>query len=378
MATAAAAPTAAAELVGKSSLKTAFGVPAFDDDDMDTVACVVATAPDAAAPLLLHRIADAAALQHVRAAVKDLACDDARVARFPGPNPVSLDTSHFSRLAGEAYYVCEKTDGVRFALVCCRVPAGDSKPLNVCALLDRSLTAYVLPQRWLPRAAYQGTLLDGEVAWNKVRRRWEFLAFDAVCVSGIPVMHAPLTQRMDAVHRVLRVLTDARSRAAGTGGGADTDPVDLVPKTFVPCRSLREFEDRLPRLRASYDIDGVVLTPAAAPVAFGRHPGMFKLKFDARHTVDFLVGADGRQLSVFDSGAHVVVGTLAPGHAAPAGAIAECGVAPGAAPDAIARWVVVTVRSDKPTANDMLTYRKTLLNMRENLGMADLRRLFLK
>ena len=35
-------------------------------------------------------------------------------------------------------------------------------------------------------------------------------------------------------------------------------------------------------------------------------------------------------------------------------------------------WNMVLVREDKTTSNDMLTYTKTLVNIRENLGLADL------
>lgn len=337
---------------------------------MQTVACVAAAA-DGAPPLVLHRMTDTAYATRLQRALKDLACDDHRAPRFPGPNPVSLDTSHFPRLAAEPYYVCEKTDGVRFLMVCCTMDSKDGK-LNVCALVDRSSTAYLLPIGHLPRAAYQGTLLDGEAAWNKRRRRWEYLVFDAVCVSGIPVLDGTLKDRLAAAHRVLRVYSDSTPAAAATEA-TPADPVDLRAKNFVSCTRLEDFEASLGALQEQYDIDGVILTPARTPVTYGRHMGMFKLKFGSKHTVDFLVGEDGRQLRVFDAGAHVAVGSLFPGQAGAApGSIVECALAaPGTT-----LWTVVTTRTDKTTANDMFTYQKTLLNMREALDMSHLKRVF--
>lgn len=304
--------------------------------------------------LVLHRITDEAVTAQLRAVMRDMANDDSKAPRYPGPNPVSLDSSHFPRLASEPYFVCEKTDGVRYALVCCRVNSSrDGSVVKVCALVDRALTGYLLPLRHVPRAMFQGSLLDGELAWNKVARRWEFLVFDAVCVSGVPVMDGSLVDRMDAVHRVLRVYREAPE-----------DPVALRAKTFFPGAKFLDFERHLATVGESFDIDGLVLTPAAAPVRYGRHQGMLKLKFDARHTVDFLVGHDGLGLAVFDAGKHVTVGRLLV--RAQPGVIAECSRV-----EDTDDWDLVGVRTDKTTANDMYTYRKTLINMREALTIHD-------
>lgn len=327
-------------------------------NDMLRASSVIAALSPAGPALMLDRLEDPTSVRRV---MRDLASDDHRTERFPGPNPVSLDRSHFDRLRSEPYYVCEKTDGVRHALVCCTLnpPELGGRPVKVCALVDRALVVYLLPVRHLPRAVYQGTLLDGELTWNRGRRRWEFLVFDAVCVSGIPVLNATLPKRMDAVHRILRVYSRHPS---------SSDPVDLRAKTFVSCTKLSEFEASLPSIKTSYEIDGVILTPSLTPVQYGRHHGLFKLKDGGRHTVDFLVGPGGRQLSVFDNGTHVPVGTLR--ESAPPGCIAECAAVEGTT------WTLVHVRTDKKTANDMYTFQKTMLNMREGLGLRNLRDVF--
>lgn len=309
-------------------------------------------------PLRLHRVLEPCAA-HIRAAVKDLACDDAKGARFPGPNPVSLDTGHFAALRAQPYYVCEKTDGVRFLLVCCLVRGPGGETYKTCALVDRALCAYLLPLRHVPKAMFQGSLLDGELAWNAEEGAWDYLVFDAVCISGVPVLNDDLRARLGSVHRVLGVYArDPR------------DPVVLRAKSFVSCSKIGELDAHLAGARRKYAIDGIVLTPAQTPVVYGRHNGMFKLKFDARHTVDFMVGRDGMQLLVFDAGRHVPVGVLSI-TAAP-GCIAEC----AANPATEGLWDLVTVRTDKTTANDMVTFKKTLLNMRENLSLDDVKRVF--
>jgi hypothetical protein len=303
-----------------------------------------------AAPLVLHKLTDAAQLAQLVALVKDLACDDSPARRFPGPNPVSLDSTHFPALKKEPYYVCEKTDGVRHLLACCTLLRPAAEPLKLVALVDRAMNAYVLPVARVPKAMFQGTLLDGELVWNRALAHWQFLVFDAVTVSGIPVLNCTLRARLEAARRAV-----AAYRAE------PRDPVRLAIKTFVPCSKMADAEAHLKAAETQYETDGIILTPAISPVVYGRHMGMFKVKFNSRHTVDFLVGGDGRQLCVFDAGRHVQVGTLS--STSPPGGVVECALADRHA----SVWDLVTVRADKTTANDMFTYQRTLLNMREAL-----------
>lgn len=323
---------------------------------------------EAPPPLRLHKVTDADTVATLAAVLKDMACDDVKSSRFPGPNPVSLDTTHFDALRREPYYLCEKTDGVRFLLLCCSLPAhavttrSEAPIVNLVVLVDRALSFYLLPIQKMPKAMFQGSLLDGELAWNRTARRWDFLVFDAIIVSGIPVLNGSLVDRIAASHKALSVYAAVPAK----------DPVRLGIKTFVPCSRFGDVEAHLATASTSYEIDGVILTPAAAPVVYGRHGGMFKLKFGSRHTVDFVVGQDGRSLAVFDAGAHVTVGALRPEISAPPGAIAECTRCGDGT------WNLMLLRTDKTTANDMFTYQKTLLNMREKLTIDHVRRLFVQ
>lgn len=317
--------------------------------------------------LVLHKITDVGQQATLKAVLRELSCDDARILRFPGANPVSLDTSHFPRLRKEPYYACEKTDGVRMLLVCYTAEvamdpplAPNSRPVGVVVVIDRALAAYVVPIAKVPKAMFQGTMLDGELAWNHKDRTWDYLVFDAVSVSGVPVLDTPLPTRLKAAHRAL-----------GTYSFSPNDPIRLHMKSFVACDKLStQLEPHIGKMRQSYDVDGIILTPARTPVVYGRHTGMFKLKFDEKHTVDFLVAPDKKGLCVFDARRHVVVGTLRPEVFGTPGSIVECVmVSPGV-------WDITGVRTDKTTANDMLTYQKTLLNMREKLTLSDVVRVF--
>lgn len=342
-------------------------------------------------PLILPRVTDDASVAAVLAEMRRASGQDVANtwARFPGPNPVSLDRSHFGALRRQPYYVCEKTDGVRHALVCCRLPAPTERGFhNVCALVNRAMAVYLLPIQRLPRAAYQGTVLDGEVAWNREAGAWEYVAFDAPCVSGVPVRNEPLVERMGALHCIMKVYR-------GTGGVHERDPLALVPKAFYS--SIKDYEAALPALTRRYEVDGLILTPANPGCVYGQHAELFKLK--TKHTVDFLV-VQGDLLAVYDPRAqggngHTVVGRLEPHDRTQIppqpGAIVECSAAsqpgsfcaagpfpPPGGREQLGIWRLLGVRTDKTTANNMTTYTKTLLNIVENLTLDDLRTIFVK
>jgi hypothetical protein len=275
---------------------------------------------------------------------------------FPGPSPQSLERQDFEMIQNkkDTYWFCEKTDGVRYLLICLRY-----KGVNMALLMDRKCTdLYILPLQKFPRAAYQGSLFDGELAWNKCTGKFHFLIFDAVCVSGIPVWYLPLSHRIKCVSLCLSVYSPHHK-----------DPILCSIKTFIDIKYKESCLALLEKAKQCYDIDGVVLSPEKDEVVYGRHSGMFKLK--QKHTVDFIVHDDHGQLSIYNPQlkCQEVVASLAllAGQPLPpVGCVVEC-VYTGH-DDA---WSIVTVRKDKDTSNDRLTYDKTCFNMKEQLTLEE-------
>jgi hypothetical protein len=314
----------------------------------------IATEPEPMLGKVFHRVLEPDASRIVTAMWG--LCADARDApKFPGPSPVSLENRDLAGLRARAAetYVCEKTDGVRYALVFLT-----HNGHRVAALVNRRLAVWLCPLRGVPRAAYQGTVIDGELAYNKRVKAHQFVAFDAVCLSGIPVFHARFCQRVKWLHRVVEAM---RPEPAA-------DPIAVKVKEFVLASDWPAVLSHARKAAEFFDTDGLVFTPDAEPVRFGRHMKMHKWKRPDHHTVDFLVGHSDT-LAVFNKSTHVVVGRLVGGGAAP-GQIAECALVGGDA------WRAVGVRTDKNTANDMFTYQKTMNNIAENLDLDALGRCF--
>jgi len=76
---------------------------------------------------------------------------------FPGPQPISIEYKHFGFLKNDDYVVCEKTDGMRYMLVCI-LYGGKKKSILVNRNFD--MTEVSVNFR---RPAYNGTILDGEL-----------------------------------------------------------------------------------------------------------------------------------------------------------------------------------------------------------------------
>lgn len=300
--------------------------------------------------LTLHRVLDPdhAALLRVLSEVSG--SRDAR--KFPGSNPCSLERRDFPKLKQQPYFLCEKTNGVRFLLFCCELGGR-----RVCAIVDRAMAAYLLPLQTVPTAMFQGTVVDCELAHNKVEQQWQLLAFDAYVVCGVPMFHKPFSHRIGALQR-------ATQKYAFTAG----DPVPLKIKNFLPTGMFGSYRDHEASAAAFFDVDGLILTPELSHAAIGRHTELFKLK--TKHTVDYLVADNGVDLCVYDTSTrtHAQVASLR--EPTPPGTIAEC----LRGPDGL--WDVVCVRTDKTTANDRLTYERTLVNMRECITYDELQALF--
>lgn len=258
--------------------------------------------------------------------------------KFPGPSPVSIERKHLPLLRKEPYLVAAKTDGVRAALVCLRVGTVD-----YVAFMDRNRHVYAArgPPFELCTAWFQGTVIDGEIMDGC------FFAFDALIVSGACVAMLPFSERRFAVAHGLAMHHQSGKPA----------PLRILSKVFV---HPAEFDVSH---AAAHGSDGMILHPERAPYVIGRHVGLFKVK--THHTIDFVLGQGG-QLAVNDRGGPKTVAALSPGQVLPPlGSIVECEPTPDGA------WKIVMVRTDKDHPNDAVTYRNTLVNIKEKLSYND-------
>eukprot|EP00511_Aplanochytrium_stocchinoi_P012501 CAMPEP_0204876570 /NCGR_PEP_ID=MMETSP1348-20121228/47712_1 /ASSEMBLY_ACC=CAM_ASM_000700 /TAXON_ID=215587 /ORGANISM="Aplanochytrium stocchinoi, Strain GSBS06" /LENGTH=265 /DNA_ID=CAMNT_0052033345 /DNA_START=101 /DNA_END=898 /DNA_ORIENTATION=+ len=149
---------------------------------------------------------------HLKNTCKVLAKDQAPMARFPGSQPVSLLRYHLQTLRERSYYVCEKSDGVRYLLLIHKSKDFDTGKYAKIFLVDRQFRFTPLPGLDILFEGEEGsrlfsyinhTLLDGELIVDEIptkdgghRKQAMFLVFDAISIQGRFVGNLDLFDRL--------------------------------------------------------------------------------------------------------------------------------------------------------------------------------------
>tara|TARA_R110002074_G_scaffold33818_1_gene93805 strand:- start:866 stop:1762 length:897 start_codon:yes stop_codon:yes gene_type:complete len=263
---------------------------------------------------------------------------------FPGPQPISIERKHFPTLKNNKYLVCEKTDGVRRALVC-TIEDG----VRVTVLIDRKLDVTPIKVA-MPRSAYKGTIMDGELLDDG-----RFIVYDALILSGLAVKERKLTTRLKAIE-------------AFVGGILQTpsNTIQVKLKTFYPIRDVyRFYTEYMPTL--TYKTDGLVFTPVDEPMRKGTHETMFKWKPRDMNTIDFQLKRRGEKwnMHIQERGRLIFESIIKHNEDwMKEDMIVECQyMIDGPTP----WWKPVGVRTDKDYPNNRRTFYRTIQNIRENI-----------
>lgn len=252
---------------------------------------------------------------------------------FPGGQPVSFESRHLKILESEDYYVCEKSDGVRYLLYFCHPPSGPAAFLIDRNYVFRHLGPLELPGKDL-NTPHDETLLDGELLIDTfeidekddfednsekkegnvedkegeeediydlgikatpakrrklVKKLISYMIFDCLLVNGHNVMHQTLPNRLKHVQNdILTPFTTLKLKS--------DFPFDLQMKTmFKPYHMHHIFRNVIPKLH--HQNDGLIFTPVKDAYLSGTCPRMLKWKPAHLNSVDFmLTKRDGKLL----------------------------------------------------------------------------------
>jgi hypothetical protein len=262
---------------------------------------------------------------------------------FPGPQPVSIERKHIVNLKSHDYLVGHKNDGERTALCFIRY---DDKPR--CFFLNRKLEITYISVL-VSKKMYEGTIFDCEMIDNQI------YIFDCPLFCGKSLRTENFNNRLSFCESFL---TGIKRRP--------DEKYDFLVKEFV---ELAKFKN----LNHCEKSDGYVFVPVNKPVQTGTHNYYYKWKPRYKNTVDFCINKDGE---VFLQNA----GKLCKAKVSlnyeyckfdtikfiDSVVVLECEY------QIENTWKVLHPRCDKTIPNSLYTFKKTILNIEENIDINEL------
>lgn len=211
--------------------------------------------------------------------------------KFPGAQPVSFARAHLEELKKVDYYVCEKTDGLRYLLW---MTDDNGRPINY--LIDRKNDYYYVNHLFFPHqdskdysSAHNNTILDGELVEDRQpdgTTQIKFYVFDCLILDGQDLMHRPLDKRLGYFHNGVfspykKMRRDHPNKP---------QPFQLSDKHNEFSYGLTNmFERTIPSVKKLHGNDGLIFTCKDTPYCPGTDPHILKWKPPEDNTVDFLL-----------------------------------------------------------------------------------------
>ncbi|KAI2630682.1 mRNA capping enzyme, alpha subunit [Hypoxylon sp. NC1633] len=209
---------------------------------------------------------------------------------FPGAQPVSFTRKHLDELLREDYYVCEKSDGIRYLLWL----TADENGQETHYLIDRKNDYWFVHSGSLHfpipgnhQAFHKGTVLDGELVLDNLgdgRHEPRYLVFDCLALNGQSLMSRELSKRLgyfqEQVFKPYRKLLDDFPEEK------QYQPFFIDLKSMQMAYGIRMiFEDVIRNLK--HENDGLIFTALHSEYKSGTDPHILKWKDAEENTVDF-------------------------------------------------------------------------------------------
>jgi mRNA guanylyltransferase len=210
---------------------------------------------------------------------------------FPGAQPISFSAAHLEELKREDYYVCEKTDGMRYLLW---MTEDAGRPIHY--LIDRKNDYYFVDGLFFPHhesrdfsKAHNHSILDGELVEDRYpdgTSQIKFLVFDCLILDKMDLLHRPLDKRLG--YFKVHVLKPYKEMLKANPN--HTAPFIIEDKNNEFSYGLEKmFKEIIPRVKQIHGNDGLIFTCKSTPYCPGTDPHILKWKPPSENTVDFLL-----------------------------------------------------------------------------------------
>ena len=284
---------------------------------------------------------------------------------LPAPQPVSIEKKDFEKLNKYKYNVSLKLDGVRFLMYFIR----DINNTNQCIILNRAFNFYTININ-VDNTLYNGTLLDGEILFNKETNKWEFLIHDSLMVCGNKINKLNHSER----------LNDTKLCISSLYKDDQLNTLNISVKKFYEFNDIKYFIDEV--YNKSNNNDGIIFMPEKLPVISGTQFSMLKWKPQNKHTFDFLFKRSniGLEAYVFYMGNLKLFANIYKNTKEGLEFINEINKLNNYSEESIVEcsfnkktnnFTPLLVRNDKTHPNSLRTVERTLFNINENITLDD-------
>ncbi|KAK5949926.1 Dcp1p-Dcp2p decapping enzyme complex alpha subunit [Knufia fluminis] len=224
---------------------------------------------------------------------------------FPGAQPVSFAKQHIQELKTQDYFVCEKTDGIRYLmyLTSDNVPTDPSNPaaptkrVPVVYLIDRKNKYYYVPNLRFPHQDnphnnfHVDTILDGELVEDRYpdgSSTIKFLVFDLLVIDGKDLRERTLDKRLGYLKQF--ILHPYKNWLKEFPAERHKQAFILEDKKTEFSYSLATmFHEIIPQVKQLHGNDGLIFTCKGTKYESGTDPHILKWKPPEENTVDFLM-----------------------------------------------------------------------------------------
>ncbi|KAJ5039082.1 uncharacterized protein L3040_006752 [Drepanopeziza brunnea f. sp. 'multigermtubi'] len=232
-------------------------------------------------------------LQSMRREVADLL--GKKVHGFPGAQPVSFARKHLVELTKQDYYVCEKSDGMRYLLYLTIDTLGE----EIQYLIDRKNNFW-----WIPKGAlhfpvpgdvtrfHKDTLIDGELVFDKVPgggTEPKYLVFDCMVLDNNSLMNRTLDKRLAYFKE--RIFTPYTKMMREYPDEKQYQHFIMELKTMEFAYAMEKmFQHTLPNL--PHGNDGLIFTCRMTDYKHGTDQNILKWKPESENSIDFRLSLD--------------------------------------------------------------------------------------
>ena len=256
---------------------------------------------------------------------------------YPGPNPISIERRHLTKLKFNKYWIGYKNDGERYSLCIIRY---EDKPR--CFLLNRKLEGFQVSLK-IVKKLYNGTMIDCELVGNYL------YIFDVMVYAGENISKYNFETRMSYIDSFLK------------GIKVTNDSIYKFKK--------KEFKllNKENQLQYEEENDGYIFVPNDKEIVTGTNTDYFKLKPRLKNTIDFAIDITGKVYLQTNGKLieqqHISIKEKTKSTQL---VIKECSYVNEN------KWEELCIRHDKDIPNSVYTYNRTLINIAENLTINDI------